>query len=88
MKRQGNTRKIMARKKSSVRAKNLAKYNISNEGDVDYKNLTLLQKFLNSRGKMVPRRVSGVTAKVQRRLAVAIKRARFLALLTTGGVKK
>ncbi len=71
-----------------MRAKNLAKYNISDEGDVSYKNLTLLQKFLNSRGKMVPRRVSGVTAKVQRRLAVAIKRARFLALLTTGGVKK
>jgi small subunit ribosomal protein S18 len=71
-----------------MRGKSLAKFNIAQETDVSYKNITLLQKFVNTRGKMIPRRVSGVPAKVQRRLAVAIKRARFLALLTTGGVKK
>ena len=87
MKRQ-SSKKTITRKRSSFRVKNLAKFNISAEEDISYKNLTLLQKFLNNRGKVIPRRVSGVTAKVQRRLAVAIKRARFFALLTTGGVKK
>jgi small subunit ribosomal protein S18 len=56
--------------------------------EIDYKNFSLLQKFLNERGKIIPRRISGVTAKEQRQLVVAIKRARHLALLTTGGIKK
>jgi len=43
---------------------------------------------LNDRGKIVPRRLSGITAKQQRELTSAIKVARYLALLTTGGVKK
>ncbi|MDD5312989.1 MAG: 30S ribosomal protein S18 [Dehalococcoidia bacterium] len=48
---------------------------------IDYKNFTLLQRFVSDRGKIVPRRRTGVCAKHQRSLAQAIKRARFLALL-------
>ncbi|MHB1327342.1 MAG: 30S ribosomal protein S18 [Gemmatimonadales bacterium] len=48
---------------------------------VDYKDEKLLSRFLTERGKILPRRLSGVTARHQRQLAVAIKRARFLALL-------
>lgn len=48
---------------------------------VDYKDEKLLARFLTDRGKILPRRLSGVTARHQRQLAVAIKRARFLALL-------
>jgi small subunit ribosomal protein S18 len=48
---------------------------------VDYKDDKLLSRFLTERGKILPRRLSGVSARHQRQLAVAIKRARFLALL-------
>jgi len=48
---------------------------------VDYKDDKLLSRFLSERGKILPRRLSGVSARHQRQLAVAIKRARFLALL-------
>jgi small subunit ribosomal protein S18 len=48
---------------------------------VDYKDDKLLQRFLTERGKILPARLSGITARHQRQLSVAIKRARFLALL-------
>jgi small subunit ribosomal protein S18 len=48
---------------------------------VDYKDEKLLGRFLTERGKILPRRLSGVSARHQRQLAVAIKRARYLALL-------
>lgn len=51
---------------------------------IDYKNLAILQRFLTERGKIVARRLTGVSAKEQRQLAQAIRRARFLGLLTVG----
>ena len=48
---------------------------------IDYKNLSLLQRNISDRGKIRPRRQTGTCAKHQRRLAVAIKRARHIALL-------
>jgi len=48
---------------------------------IDYKDEKLLRRFVNERGKIVPRRVSGTHARFQRELAVAIKRARLVALL-------
>lgn len=48
---------------------------------IDYKDIKLLQRFVSERGKIVPRRITAVTAKEQRQLAQAIKRARELALL-------
>lgn len=53
---------------------------------IDYKDVKLLQRFMSERGKIVPSRITAVSAKKQRELARAIKRARFLALLpyTTG----
>ncbi|NQY82430.1 MAG: 30S ribosomal protein S18 [Alphaproteobacteria bacterium] len=47
----------------------------------DYKNVDLLKSFTSERGHIVPRRISGVCPKKQRELALAIKRARYLALL-------
>lgn len=47
----------------------------------DYKDVKRLQKYVTPQGKILPRRRTGVTAKMQRRLAVAIKRARHMALL-------
>ncbi len=48
---------------------------------IDYKVVGLLQKFLSDRGKMLPRRRTGVCSKHQRMLATAIKQARFMGLL-------
>ena len=48
---------------------------------IDYKDVRLLQGFMSERGKIVPSRITAVSAKKQRELARAIKRARFLALL-------
>ncbi len=48
---------------------------------IDYKDVRLLQRYVSERGKIVPSRITAVSAKKQRRLARAIKRARYLALL-------
>lgn len=48
---------------------------------IDYKDVTRLRRYVSDRGRIQPRRRTGVCAKHQRRLALAIKRARFLALL-------
>lgn len=81
-------KQIPRKKRSSSRLRSLAKYQIASNETIEYKNFELLQRFLNDRGKIVPRRISGVTARQQRDLSVAIKRARYLALLTSGGIKK
>lgn len=49
--------------------------------EVDYKDIHLLKKFITENGKIVPSRITGTKARYQRMLALAIKRARFLALL-------
>ena len=48
---------------------------------IDYKDVELLKRFVSSNGKIIPRRITGTCAKYQRMLAVAIKRAREMALL-------
>ncbi len=48
---------------------------------IDYKNPQLLKAFLTDRGKVVPARISGVSARQQRQITKAVKRARMLALI-------
>jgi small subunit ribosomal protein S18 len=48
---------------------------------IDYKDVKLLQSFIAENGKIMPRRLTGVTAQQQRKLVEAIKRARTIALL-------
>ncbi len=48
---------------------------------IDYKDVKLLRRYTSERGKIVPSRITAVSTKKQRKLAQAIKRARFLALL-------
>jgi small subunit ribosomal protein S18 len=52
-----------------------------NAPKIDYKDIRLLQRFVSERGKIVPARITAVSAPKQRELARAIKRARFLGLL-------
>ncbi|MEO1519887.1 MAG: 30S ribosomal protein S18 [Cyanobacteria bacterium J06633_2] len=54
---------------------------INPKDPIDYKDVELLRKFITERGKILPRRITGLTAKQQRDLTVAVKRARVLALL-------
>jgi small subunit ribosomal protein S18 len=54
---------------------------VSPSEPIDYKDTELLKKFITERGKILPRRISGVTAKQQRALTLAIKRSRIVALL-------
>jgi len=55
-----------------------SKHNIKH---VDYKDTDVLRKFLNQHGRLLSRKRSKISAKNQRKLAVAVKRARFMALL-------
>ncbi|NOR33804.1 MAG: 30S ribosomal protein S18 [Bacteroidales bacterium] len=48
---------------------------------IDYKDPEFLKKFLNEQGKILPRRLTGTSLKFQRKIAVAIKRSRHLAML-------
>lgn len=48
---------------------------------IDYKDTELLKRFISERGKILPRRVTGTSAKYQRKLTIAIKRSRGMALL-------
>ena len=64
----------MGRRKVCYFTKNKVAY-------IDYKDVELLKRFVSSNGKIIPRRVTGTSAKYQRELAVAIKRARHMGLL-------
>jgi small subunit ribosomal protein S18 len=48
---------------------------------IDFRDVKLLTRFLNEQGKLLPARITGATAKMQRKLTTAIKRARHLALI-------
>ena len=70
----------MARKPFFRRRKSCP-FSGKNAPTIDYKDVKLLQRFVSERGKIVPSRITAVSAKKQRELARAIKRARFLSLL-------
>jgi len=55
--------------------------NVAGENEIDYKDVALLKQFVTERGKILPRRITGVTANQQRILTKAIKRARCIALM-------
>lgn len=49
--------------------------------DVDYKDVTIISKYINEKGKILPRRMTGACAKHQRYIAQQVKRARFMGLI-------
>ena len=56
--------------------------------DINYKNVDLLKNFMNDKGKISPARVTGLDAKIQRKIAKAIKRARQIALMPYTKIEK
>lgn len=71
----------MAFKKQRMGRKKVCYFTKNNIKTIDYKDVDLLKKFISPNGKIIPRRVTGTSSKYQRMLAVAIKRARQMALL-------
>lgn len=63
------------------RRRKFCRFTAENITWVDYKDVDLLKDFINENGKIIPARITGTKALYQRQLGVAIKRARFLALL-------
>ena len=64
-----------------VHKRKICSFCVSKAKEIDYKDPSKLRPYISDRGKIEPRRKTGVCAKHQRSLAVAIKRARYLALL-------
>ena len=60
----------------------------NNIHEIDYKGTKLLNKFINDQGKITPRRVTGTSSKMHRKLVLAIKRARNIALLPFAAVDR
>lgn len=63
------------------RRKKNARFNGEGSNEVDYKDVNMLKNYISETGKIVPSRITGITARCQRQLAKAIKHARFLGLL-------
>lgn len=71
------SRKIRSSKRSSKRCPFMA----AGWKTIDYKDIETLKRFITDRGKILPRRITGVSARFQRLLNIAIKRARYIGLL-------
>lgn len=64
-----------------MRNQKICKFTQDNIKYIDYKDVKLLQRYVTEQGKIIPKRITGTKAKYQRELAVAIKRARHMALM-------
>ena len=73
-------------RKQYFRRKKVCKFCVEKIDDINYKDVKLLSSFVAERGKIVPRRISGVCAPHQRRLADAIQKSRNIALLPFAGL--
>ncbi|HEY4579145.1 MAG TPA: 30S ribosomal protein S18 [Savagea sp.] len=71
----------MAPRRGGRRRRKVCYFTSNNITYIDYKDTDLLKKFVSERGKILPRRVTGTSAKYQRKLTTAIKRARIVGLL-------
>ncbi len=78
-----NTKRVRRKKTAFYKPKKRAcMFCIKHIDDIDYKDVAMLSKFISDKGKILPRRATGVCAKHQRQLATAIKRAREMALIS------
>ena len=73
--------KAIATKKQYFRRKKVCRFCVEKIDDINYKDVKMLNNFISERGKITPRRISGVCAPHQRRLSEAIKQARNIALI-------
>jgi len=64
-----------------MRSKKICRFTAAGVKYIDYKDVKTLQRYTTEQGKIIPRRVTGTTAKYHRELTTAVKRARHMALL-------
>lgn len=67
--------------RQTIRKKKFCRFTAEGFTEIDYKDADLLKSYITETGKIIPSRITGTSAKFQRMLTVAIKKARFLALL-------
>jgi small subunit ribosomal protein S18 len=67
--------------KKEIKAKKVCRFTQNNVKYIDYKDVKLLQRYVTEQGKIIPKRITGTSSGYQRELALAIKRARHMALL-------
>jgi len=77
----GGDKAIAGTKKQYFRRKKVCRFCVEKIDNIDYKDVKLLNAFVSERGKITPRRITGVCAPHQRRLSEAIKQARNIALV-------
>jgi small subunit ribosomal protein S18 len=77
----GGDKAIATGKKQYFRRKKVCRFCVEKIDDINYKDVKLLGNFISERGKITPRRISGVCTPHQKRLSEAIKQARNIALL-------
>ena len=80
-KREGEVRYLTPFNIDTTKAKKYCRFKKSGIKYIDYKDPDFLLKFVNEQGKLLPRRLTGTSLKYQRKVAVAVKRARHLALM-------
>jgi small subunit ribosomal protein S18 len=81
----GTDKAIATGKKQYFRRKKVCRFCVDKIDDINYKDVKLLNMFISEKGKITPRRITGVCAPHQRRLNEAIKQARNIALLPYAG---
>ena len=91
--RTSSSRDGRGREKPRMGARKIAfkrtpRFPLPKDAKIDYKDVALLSRYVSDRGKMISRRVSGVSAKDQRTLRGAINKARFIGLLPILGAKR
>ncbi|WP_289420137.1 MULTISPECIES: 30S ribosomal protein S18 [unclassified Lysinibacillus] len=72
---------MMAPRRGGRKRRKVCYFTANNITKIDYKDVDLLKKFISERGKILPRRVTGTSAKYQRKLTSAIKVSRIMGLL-------
>jgi small subunit ribosomal protein S18 len=65
----------------AIRNKKICRFTQNKVIYIDYKDVKLLQRYVNEQGRIIPKRITGTSAKYQRELSAAIKRARHMAIL-------
>lgn len=69
------------KKKKRFQRKKICRFTADGVAYIDYKDVKTLRNMVSERGKIIPRRVTGTSARFQRQLTTAIKRARYMALM-------
>ena len=77
-----NTKKDEKSKSPFELKKKFCPFSQPGSPEIDYKDIRLLSRYLTEKGKIIPSRITGVSKKKQKELAKAIKRARFLSLIS------